>query len=44
VFARHLPALRAMVRPHSAYRESLQDTTGREPTAMAASLHAHHEP
>jgi MFS family permease len=44
VFARHLPALRAMVRPRSAHREILQDTTGREPTAMEVSLHAHHEP
>jgi len=43
VFARHLPALRAMVRPRSAHREILQDTTGREPTAMAARLHAHYE-
>ena len=43
VFARHLPALRAMVRPRSAHREILQDTTGREPTAMEVSLHAHHE-
>ena len=43
VFARHLPALRALVRPLSAYRELLQDTTVREPTAMAASLPAHHE-
>jgi len=43
VFARHLPALRALVRPLSAHREILQDTTVREPTAMEASLHAHHE-
>jgi MFS family permease len=43
VFARHLPALRAMVRPLSAHREILQDTTVREPTAMEARLHAHHE-
>jgi len=43
VFARHLPALRAMIRPRSAHREILQDTTGREPTAMEVSLHAHHE-
>jgi MFS family permease len=43
VFARHLPALRAMVRPRSANRATLQDTTGREPTAMEARLHAHHE-
>src|SRR6266481_8742109 len=42
VFARHLPALRALVRPLSAHREILQDTTVREPTAMEVSLHAHH--
>jgi MFS family permease len=43
VFARHLPTLRAMVRPLSAHREILQDTMVREPTAMEVSLHAHHE-
>jgi MFS family permease len=42
VFARHLPALRAMVRPFSANRGLLQDTTVRAQTAMEASLHAHH--
>jgi MFS family permease len=42
VFARHLPALRAMVRPLSATRGLLQDTTVRTQTAMEASLHAHH--
>jgi len=42
VFARHLPALRAMVRPLSANRGRLQDTTVRAQTAMEASLHAHH--
>jgi hypothetical protein len=43
VFARHLPALRALVRPLSANRELLQDTTVREPTAMEARFPAHHE-
>ena len=43
VFARHLPTLRAMVRPLSANRELPQATTVRESTAVEASLHAHHE-
>ena len=42
VFARHLPALRAMVRPLAATRGLLQDTTVRAQTAIEASLHAHH--
>jgi len=42
VFARHLPALRAMVRPLSTNKGLLQDTTVQAQTAMEASLHAHH--
>jgi hypothetical protein len=44
VLDRHLPALRALIRPLSANGELLQDTTGRDWTAMAASLPAHQEP
>jgi hypothetical protein len=44
VLARHLPALRALIRPLSANGDLLQDTTGRDRTAMAASLPAHQEP
>ncbi len=42
VFARHLPALRAMIRPLSATRGRLRDTAVRAQTAMEVSLHAHH--